>query len=116
MENKASGKAPMSMQDFQNLLAENRGVLFYFYSESCGVCQVLFPKISALMESEFPQMEFIPLSADDQREVAYQLRMASVPGIIGFLEGKEFFRSNGLISLAEFHHRISRPYSFFFEN
>lgn len=106
----------ISLKEFEEIVANTEGVIFYFYSETCGVCTALFPKLKNLVRTAFPQLKLIRLSAEVNRHLAYQLRMTSVPGIIGFLAGKEFFRSNGLISLGEFHHRISRPYGFFFES
>jgi len=46
-------------------------------------------------------MEFIVLEAQQNREIAAQLRMLAVPGIVLFFEGKEFLRANGLLSLSE---------------
>ncbi|MBD3628780.1 thioredoxin family protein [Cyclobacterium sp.] len=94
----------------EKYLKDKPAVLIYFYRESCGVCQVLYPKIKQLITDEFPEINLLKLDAGHYLKMAAQLRMLSVPGILFFMEGKEFFRNNGLVSIAELQTQISRPY------
>ncbi|GAB2612908.1 thioredoxin family protein [Belliella aquatica] len=100
--------------EFEKLLEENPAVLIYFYQESCGVCKILFPKVKELIEQDFPKMEMLVFEAIQNKELAAQLRMLSVPGIMIFFEGKEFFRSNGLVTTGELRAKIGRLYEMFF--
>lgn len=100
--------------EFEKLLQENPASLIYFYQDSCGVCKILFPKVKELLEQDFPKMEMLVFEAIQNRELAAQLRMLSVPGIMIFFEGKEFFRSNGLITINELKSKIGRLYEMFF--
>lgn len=52
--------------------------------------------------------------APANRELAGQLQMLSIPGIVVFFDGREYFRANGMISIAELVGRISRPYQMMF--
>jgi thioredoxin 1 len=97
--------------DFENIIQNHSSVIVYFYQDKCGVCKTLFPKVKELVQNEFPNMEFIVLAAEQNREIAAQLRMLAVPGIVVFFEGKEFFRSNGLVSLMDLENKIRRYYS-----
>jgi thioredoxin 1 len=97
--------------DFEDILQQNSSVMVYFYHAKCGVCKTLFPKVKDLIEKEFPKMEFLVLDAEQNLKIAAQLRMLTVPGIVVFFEGKEFFRANGLVSLADLENKIERYYS-----
>ncbi len=88
--------------------------MIYFYQDRCGVCKMLFPKVKNLMENQFPKIELIVLDADKNRELAAQLRMLAVPGILVFFDSKEFLRSNGLVTINELESKIERPYGLFF--
>jgi thioredoxin-like negative regulator of GroEL len=59
-------------------------------------------------------MELLVLESQQHRELAAQLRMMAVPGIMVFFEGKEFFRANGLIGLGELKSKIERYYLLMF--
>ncbi|AFL82955.1 thioredoxin domain-containing protein [Belliella baltica DSM 15883] len=104
----------ISMEEFQALLENHPATLIYFYQDKCGVCKTLFPKVKELLEQEFPKMEMLVLEAEQNRALAAQLRMLSVPGIMVYFEGKEFFRSNGLVTIGELDHRLRRLYEMFF--
>ncbi|MFD2202043.1 thioredoxin family protein [Shivajiella indica] len=101
----------ISISQFKKLLEEHSSILVYLYQDKCGVCKTLFPKVKDLVENEFPEMELLVLEAEQNRELAAQLRMLAVPGILVYFEGKEYFRANGLLSLGELKNKIGRYYS-----
>lgn len=70
--------------------------LWYFYSDDCTICQALWPKVKALTEGEFPELRLKKLKALAHLELAGQHRMLSVPGILVFVEGREYFRVDNL--------------------
>lgn len=104
----------ITIEDFEALLENHPATLVYFYQDKCGVCKILFPKVKELLDREFSKMEMIVLEAEQNRALAAQLRMLSVPGIMIYFEGKEFFRSNGLVTIGELDHRLRRLYEMFF--
>ncbi|MGB4204843.1 MAG: thioredoxin family protein [Bacteroidales bacterium] len=105
----------MTLSEFEDILNSRPAFMLYFYNDICGVCKTLLPKVKSLTETEFPEILFIQLNTDTNRELAGQLRMLSVPGIILFMDGKEIFRSNGMISMDEFKAQIARPYQIMFD-
>lgn len=105
----------MTLQQFQTYLATNPAFMLYFYNNTCGVCHTLWPRVEALMNEKFPQIDLIRVQAGESRELAGQLRMLSVPGMLLFLEGREYFRANGMIAMHELEARISRPYELMFD-
>ncbi|TVQ95157.1 MAG: thioredoxin, partial [Bacteroidetes bacterium] len=100
----------MNYQTFHSLLTTHPAFMLYFYNDTCGVCKVLWPRVEALVKEKFPQIELIRVQAEESRELAGQLRMLSVPGMLLFLDGREYFRANGMISMEELEGKIGRPY------
>jgi thioredoxin-like negative regulator of GroEL len=105
----------MTPTEFDSLKASEPAFMLYFFNNTCGVCQVLWPKVEALVNEEFPMIKLVRVHANDSLELAGQLRMLSVPGMLLFLDGREYFRANGMISLGELHEKIARPYGLLFE-
>ncbi|MCH7412722.1 thioredoxin family protein [Belliella sp. R4-6] len=102
------------MDQFNQLLIQFPAALIYLYQEDCGICTVLYPKVCEMLDKDFPKMEMIILHAEQNRELAAQIRMLSVPGIILYFDGKEFFRSAGVVTVSELKSRIGRLYEMFF--
>lgn len=88
--------------------------LWYFYNDDCSICKSLWPKVEGLLKHSFPQLPYRYLKASDHRELAGQHRMLSVPGILFFVEGREFFRANGLLSLQELERQLHPAYQAYF--
>jgi thioredoxin 1 len=105
----------MTPSEFIALQSSEPAFLLYFYNDICGVCHVLWPKVEDLMKEEFPKVRVIRVHANASRELAGQLRMLSVPGILLYLDGHETFRANGMIGLGELHEKIARPYGLMFD-
>lgn len=99
-----------SPEEWEKYLKENEAVILYLFNNICGVCTTLQPKIEEMVQQHFPKIKMTPINAEENRELAAQLRMLSVPGIVLYMDGKEVFRSNGLISLGEFEQKVRRPY------
>ena len=84
--------------------------LWYFYSDDCNICNALWPKVQALLSTEYPNINLKKLKASDHLELAGQHRMLSVPGILFFVEGCEHFRANGLVRMEELRQKLNPAY------
>lgn len=104
----------VEVAQFESLLKAKPALMVYFFQEKCGVCTGLFPKVREMLSVEFPEMELLVLEANQNREMAAQLRMMAVPGILVYFDGKEFFRANGLVTLGELRAKIGRYYNLMF--
>ena len=104
----------MQLSEFQSLQTSQPAFMLYFYNDTCGVCTVLWPQVAKLMREQFPQIQLLRVEAHASRELAGQLRMLSVPGMLLFLEGKEYFRATGTIALSELETKIGRLYGMMF--
>ncbi len=88
--------------------------LWYFFSSSCSICEALWPKVEKLIKEHYPKLELKKLNASAHREIAGQHRMLTVPGILFFVEGREHFRANGLLSINELAKKIEPAYAAFY--
>jgi thioredoxin-like negative regulator of GroEL len=100
---------------WEEFVKSNDAVLLYLHNDACGVCNTLHPQVRALVNGKFPKINMVDLDAVVNRELAAQLRMLSIPGIILYVDGREVFRANGMISLGELEQKIARPYGLMFE-
>lgn len=90
-------------------------LVLYFTSPECSVCKVLKPRIRELIERRFPRirLEFIDISKDP--ELAGQFQIFTVPVLLVFFEGREFFRKVRNIHVGELERELERPYTLLFD-
>ena len=100
----------MLIQEIEERLNKEIGILVYFSGESCSVCHVLRPKIQKLFDEKFPKIKQIFLDAKENAQIASHFGVFSVPTLIVFLEGKEFVREGRSLSLYQLEEKIMRPY------
>lgn len=105
-----------SIQEFEQVLADQDAVLAYFSTEACSVCKVLKPKVAEMIIEEFPKMKMIYVESDKLAELAAQNRVFVAPTVVVFFAGRETIRKCRAFGLGELKSEIQRPYSMMFEN
>jgi thioredoxin len=100
--------------DFQVYTSKNDAVLAYFSHDECNVCKVLKPKIIQLLESNFPKINFVYINIKETPEISSQQSVFTVPTIISYFGGKEFFRKSRSIGIEELRNELDRPYNLLF--
>lgn len=103
-----------SLQEFDQLLAEQDAILAYFSTEICSVCKVLKPKVIEMIAELFPKMKVVFIESDKLPEVAAQNRVFAAPTIIVFFAGRETIRKSRAFGIDELKAEIQRPYSMLF--
>ena len=101
----------MTLEQLQQTIREEIGVLLYFSGENCNVCHALRPKFKELFDKEFPLIKQIYLDAHENAEISAHYRVFSVPTMIVFLDGREFIREGRTVSMHKMTEQLSRPYS-----
>jgi thioredoxin-like negative regulator of GroEL len=104
-----------SIQEFDQILAENDAVLVYFSTEICSVCQVLKPKVFEMVSESFPKMKMVFVESNKLPELAAQNRVFAAPTVVVFFAGRETIRKIRAFGVDELKSEIQRPYSLFFE-
>ena len=105
----------MTPETLNDLRRQEAALMLYFHNDVCGVCKVLWPKLEGLMKERFPRVKVIRVNASESRELAGQLQMLSIPGILLYIDGHEYYRGNGMVSLGQLEEQIARPYHLMFD-
>jgi len=100
----------MNLEELQNTIREEVGVLLYFSGENCNVCHALRPKFKEVFDTHFPQLKQIYLDAQENIEISAHYQVFSVPTMIIFMDGKEFAREGRSVSLHQLTQKLQRPY------
>jgi len=100
----------MTLEELQNIIRTEVGVLLYFSGENCNVCHALRPKFKDLFDNEFSQIKQIYLDAHENPQISANFQVFSVPTMIVFLDGKEFVREGRAVSLHKMTEQLKRPY------
>lgn len=100
----------MILEELQNTIKTEVGVLLYFSGENCNVCHALRPKFKDLFDVEFPELKQIYLDAHENAEISAQYQVFSIPTMIVFMDGREFAREGRSVSLHQLKEKLSRPY------
>jgi len=101
----------MTLEQLQQTIREEIGVLLYFSGENCNVCHALRPKFKELFDKEFPLIKQIYLDAHENAEISAHYRVFSVPTMIVFLDGREFVREGRAVSMHKMTEQLKRPYT-----
>lgn len=105
----------MTLNEFKAFTEKEQFVVVYFSHEQCNVCKVLKPKVLEMLNQNFPEINFTYIDTVQSPEIAGQYTIFSVPTILGFIEGKEYFRKSRNIGMQELKESIQRPYDMIFD-
>ena len=102
---------PKSLEEVEELIVNELGVLLYFSTPTCNVCKALKPKIIEEFKSNFPLVKLVFIDSSILPEVAAKYNVFSVPTILLYLDRKEFAREGRNISIPIFTDRVKRVYN-----
>ena len=78
----------LNKQNFQNEIINNQNIaLVDFYADWCGPCKVMAPIIDEIAD-ERPDITVGKVNVDEQGELAMEYRVASIPTLLLFKNGK----------------------------
>jgi len=100
----------MKLEEIQNIIKSELGVLLYFSGENCNVCHALRPKFKELFDKEFPKIKQIYLDAHENPQISANFQVFSVPTMLVFLDGREFIREGRAVSIHQLQQKLQRPY------
>jgi thioredoxin 1 len=105
----------LSLSKLEVLKDKRESFYIYFSAPSCGVCQVLSPKISSMMQKEFPLLQAFHIDTSRHPEIAAQLGLYTNPSLLVYLDGKEFIRRSRSIGVTQVEEDIKRTYNLLFK-
>lgn len=97
------------------LINSSDALLLYFSHDGCNVCKVLRPKVEQLLKEDYPKFQFSYINTVEQAELSAQFQVFTVPTVLVFFEGKEYFRFSRNIGLTQLEEAIRRPYQLLFD-
>ena len=100
----------MDLEELQNIIRSETGVLLYFSGENCNVCHALRPKFKETFDENFPLIRQIYLDAHENPDISAHYQVFSVPTMIVFLDGREFVREGRNVSMHRMIEQLKRPY------
>ena len=91
----------LNKQNFQNEIINNPNIaLVDFYADWCGPCNQLTPIIEELAAAH-PELKVAKVHVDQQRELAKQHKVFSIPTLVVYQNGELTARASGVRPKAE---------------
>lgn len=87
----------MNKLEFQQKISEtSKPIIIDFWAAWCGPCMVTKPILEELAKEYADKIEFMPINADNSREVLEQLHIFGIPTVLTLRNGKEVGRVTGV--------------------
>lgn len=87
----------MNKTEFQQkITATEKPVIIDFWAAWCIPCMRTKPILDQLAKEYSGKIEFVPINADDSREVLEQFRVFGIPTVIALRNGREVGRVTGV--------------------
>ncbi len=86
----------MNKSEFQQIISESeKPIVVDFWAAWCGPCMMTKPILDKLAKEYGDTVQFMPVNADDSREVLEQFRVYGIPTVLTIRGGKEVGRVTG---------------------
>jgi thioredoxin 1 len=86
----------MNKAEFQQKISRaGKPVIVDFWASWCGPCMMTKPVLEKLGKEYTEKVEFMPVNADESREVLEQFKVFGIPTVITMRDGKEVGRVTG---------------------
>lgn len=86
------------MEKFNELIQSAKPVLVDFYTEWCGPCLMMKPRLLDVAERLGNEAKIVQIDIDKEKALAERFHIQSVPTLIIFKNGKQLWRQSGIIS------------------
>ena len=101
------------IEELQEKISKQDFVMIYFYTDLCGPCKSLRPKVIEMKENNFPKMELYFVNSINIELRSYY-NVFDSPTILLFIEGKEYLRESKYVSISQLGSSIERYYNMIF--
>ncbi len=88
---------------FEELKQNPRPVVVDLWAPWCGPCKIVKPSLEKLAQEYAGRVDLWEINADENQDLLRQLKVYSIPTLIGYTNGKEMGRYVGAKSRNELH-------------
>ena len=91
--------------DFENIVinaSDNKLVVVDFWAPWCGPCKQLTPIMEKVAKENPDSFDLVKINIDDNKQIAAQLRIQSIPAVFAFKDKKVINAFQGVISEKDF--------------
>ncbi|CAI5744475.1 unnamed protein product [Peronospora destructor] len=75
-------------EEFKAAIAEKQLTVVQFSAPWCGGCKMVAPKVTKLMESDFPDVKFLKVSAEELEDFCEEIDVDSFPTFRVYKDGE----------------------------
>lgn len=94
---------------------EKQPLLIMFGGEHCGVCKVLKPQISDMLEKSFPEMKGVYIDCHNNQIICSQNSIFTLPVVQIYFDGIKIIEEIKVFGLNQLIEKIKRPYDIWTE-
>jgi thioredoxin 1 len=87
----------VTSEELDQIKLSGQPVLVDYFATWCGPCKALIPMLERI-EPDFPNVKFVKLNVDENRDHSVQMGIRSVPTVIFYNNNNEISRSSGVNS------------------
>jgi len=102
-----------SLEEIDNFIKDGEIALLYLSRPACGVCNALLPKVTDMINTNYPKIKMSYVDMDKIEESAGHFSVFTIPAIIIYVDGKEFIREARYISVEKLEQDIKRIYNMY---
>ncbi|MCD6091908.1 MAG: thioredoxin family protein [Bacteroidales bacterium] len=103
-----------TLEQIQNTISNDAGLIAYFYSDNCAPCLSLRPKVKELLIADYPKMNLYFINSEKYPQISAHFGIFSNPTLLVFFDRKEYLRKSKYISISELSQGIERLYNMMF--
>lgn len=101
--------------DLQALIQQESAVMVLFGGVHCNVCQVIKPKIEAMLAADFPKVKLVYVDCGEQTDLCAQEGVFSLPVVRVYFAGQKAGEWVRTFSLGQLADAMVRPYMLMFD-
>jgi len=81
-------KSIKNVEDFRQIVEQDKPILLDFYADWCGPCKAMLPTVEKLAEEYKDDFVIAKVNVDQNQELAAHFQVRSIPALF-FIQGKE---------------------------